>query len=124
MNSQSSKWILRALVAAAFIGVGAYHFVNPTLFVRMMPSFLPWHLELVWLSGVFEILGGVGLLIPMTRLVAVRGLLVLLAVVWIANWNLALNCIDPTGTGTVSCWMMWVRLPLQFVIAWAVWVSR
>ncbi|MEC8050274.1 MAG: hypothetical protein VX210_05720, partial [Myxococcota bacterium] len=53
--------------ALSFITVGVMHFTHEYIFLPMMPEFLPYHLELVWLSGVFEILGGLGILVPQTR---------------------------------------------------------
>lgn len=75
--------------AALFVVAGVLHFVIPRTYVGIMPSWLPaWlpsPLMLVYLSGVFEALGGVGLLLPATRLAAAIGLIVLLAAVLPAN---------------------------------------
>lgn len=52
------KAVLRWLLALIMVGGGVNHFLSPAPYVAMMPSALPWHLPLVYLSGVFEILGG------------------------------------------------------------------
>lgn len=89
----------------------------------MMPSYLPWHAELVWISGVFEILGGVGLLIPATRRFSGWGLLALLVAVFPANLNMALNNIAlPIEGMPHSQTALWVRLPFQLVLAAEVWL--
>ena len=108
--------VLRVLVGIGFIGIGLIHFVTPEPFLKIMPSVLPWHLSLVYLSGAFEILGGVGLLIPKTRRVATWGLLLLLLAVFPANINMAVNEIYLEGMPREP-WLLWVRLPFQLVFA-------
>jgi uncharacterized membrane protein len=58
------KSVLRVLLAIFMITAGTLHWVTPDPFVQIVPSFLPYPLALVYISGVFEILGGVGLLVP------------------------------------------------------------
>jgi uncharacterized membrane protein len=70
-------------------------------------------------SGVAEIAGGLGLLVPRTRRAAAWGLIALFIAVFPANVNMAVNEL-PLGTKTVPAWTLWARLPLQLVlIAWA-----
>ena len=57
----------RLLLAGIFVFAGMMHFIIPASYVGIMPPWLPWHLGLVYLSGVLEMAGGVGLLIPRTR---------------------------------------------------------
>ncbi|HWU87139.1 MAG TPA: DoxX family protein, partial [Kofleriaceae bacterium] len=95
------------------------HFVSPATYVAMMPAALPWHLALVYVSGIAEIAGGLGLLVPRTRGAAAWGLIALFVAVFPANVNMAVNEL-PLGTATVPTWALWARLPLQLVlIAWA-----
>jgi uncharacterized membrane protein len=75
-------------------------------------------------SGVFEILGGVGLLVPATQRLAAWGLVALYVAVFPANVNMALHRI-PLGKMEMPVWALWARLPLQGVlIAWAFWFTR
>jgi uncharacterized membrane protein len=109
------------LLALFMVGVGALHFLTPEFFVRIVPDYLPAHAMLVAVSGVFEILGGVGLLVPRTRRMASYGLVALYVAVFPANVNMV---IHPELGGTVAPWLLWARLPLQAVlIAWALWVG-
>jgi uncharacterized membrane protein len=118
------KAVLRVLLALAMVGAGIMHFVDPAPFVRIVPPYLPWPLGLVYVSGVFEILGGVGLLPARTRSAAGWGLVALYIAVFPANLHMALHDI-PFGDEPVPPAMLWGRLPLQLVfIAWAWWVSR
>lgn len=118
------KVVLRWVLALFMIGGGLNHFLAPTPYVAMMPASLPWHLELVYVSGVFEILGGLGLLLPRTRRLAAWGLIALLIAIFPANLNMAINHLPLAGKH-VPQWALWARLPLQAVlIAWAWWFTR
>jgi uncharacterized membrane protein len=116
---------VRTLLALAMIAVGVLHFANPDPFVRIMPAWLPAPLPLVLVSGVFEILGGVGLLVPRTRAFAGLGLVALYVAVFPANVNMAVNHISLDPASPIPAWVLWLRLPLQAVlIACALWVRR
>ncbi|MEZ4398537.1 MAG: DoxX family protein [Kofleriaceae bacterium] len=118
------KTALRWLLTVGMVGAGANHFVSPEPYLGMMPSALPAPLALVYLSGVAEIAGGLGLILPSTRRVAAWGLVALLVAVFPANVNMAINQL-PLGTTVVPTWALWARLPLQAVfIAWAWWYTR
>lgn len=115
---------LRWLLTIGMVLAGINHFIDPATYVAMMPSALPWHLELVYASGVFEILGGLGLIHPRTRRLAGWGLIALLVAIFPANLNMAVNHL-PLGGQVVPEWALWGRLPLQVVfVLWAWWVSR
>jgi len=106
------------------VGAGVYHFVKPGAYVAMVPSVLPFPLALVYVSGVAEIAGGLGLLHPRTRRAAAWGLVLLLVAVFPANINMAINHLPLDGR-EVPAWTLWARLPLQAVmIAWAYWFTR
>ncbi len=112
-----------ALLGALFIAAGANHFRVPGFYLPMMPPYLPWHAGLIAVSGVCEILGGLGLLVPRTRCLAAYGLLALLVAVFPANVHMALHDIQPPGTH-ISPLMAWLRLPLQAILmAWVWWAG-
>ena len=93
------------------------------LTVAMVPDALPWHLALVYVSGVAEICGGLGLILPRTRRAAAWGLILLYLSVFPANVNMAVNHL-PLGGEPVPTWALWARLPAQAVlIAWAWWYT-
>ncbi|MBS1120245.1 MAG: hypothetical protein H6Q90_2473 [Deltaproteobacteria bacterium] len=118
------KTVLRWVLTIIMVGAGVSHFLNPAPFVAMMPEALPAHEALVYVSGGFEILGGLGLILPATRRLAAWGLIALLIAVFPANLNMAVNHL-PLGTTEVPTWALWARLPLQLVaIAWASWYTR
>jgi uncharacterized membrane protein len=105
-------------VGLFFIVAGANHFVNPKPYLSIMPSYLPAHAALVQISGVAEILGGIGVFPARTRRFAAWGLILLLVSVFPANLNSALHGIP----GSLPGWVLWCRLPLQPVLIW--WVYR
>ena len=111
--------ILKWLLAAVMTFAGVMHFVSPRGYIKIMPKWLPAPAALVAISGVFEVLGGVGLLIPATQVIAAWGLIALFVAVFPANLNMAMNNI-PLGRKPMPAWALWGRLPLQLVfIGWA-----
>ncbi len=108
------------LLAAGFSYVGIHHFVAPAFYVRIMPSYLPAPLALVYISGVFEVLGGLGLLVRRTRRLACWGLLALLVAVYPANIYMLMH---PELFAEFPLWALWLRMPLQFLAAAWIWYA-
>lgn len=118
------KLVMRWVLALLMVGVGITHFTSPDGFVKIMPAYLPWHLALVYISGFFEILGGVGLLIPKLQRAAAWGLIALFIAVLPANINMAIHGL-PFGDTQPSTFMLWARIPMQLIpIAWCWWLLR
>ncbi len=116
--------MLRAILAIGMITMGVLHFVRADAFVAVMPPYLPAPLMLVWISGVCEILGGAGVLVPRTRALAGLGLVLLYLAVFPANVHMALEEV-PVDGAVPPRWAMWARLPFQALfIAWAWWCTR
>jgi uncharacterized membrane protein len=115
---------LRWVLTVFFVGAGANHFIAPAAYVAMMPAVLPAPWALVYISGIAEMLGGLGLILPATRRLAAWGLIALLIAVFPANLNMAINHL-PLGTKTLPSWVLWGRLPLQLLlIAWVAVYAR
>lgn len=118
------KRIALFLLALFFVFAGVTHFTSPDFFTAIVPPALPAPLALVYVSGVFEILGGLGVLWPATRAAAGVGLVALLVAVYPANLYMAWAPERFVAQGT-PLWALYARLPLQFVfIAWAWWATR
>lgn len=110
------------LLSVFFTYAGFHHLIEPAFYVSIMPPWIPGHLELVYLSGVFEIMGGVGVLIPAVRSFAGLGLVALLVAVYPANLHMAFN---PELFPDIPVAALYVRLALQFVaFYWAYSVTR
>ncbi|MDQ2746153.1 MAG: DoxX family membrane protein [Acidobacteriota bacterium] len=116
------KNISKYLLAAIFILGGINHFIMPATYLRIMPSYLPAPLFLIYLSGFLETGFGIALLIPKYSRRAAFGLILLLVAVFPANINMAMN---PQLFPDISPLLLYLRLPLQLVmIAWAYWHTR
>ena len=115
-----TKLALKILLGVAMIGVGILHFVRPEGFVKIVPSYLPSPLALVYVSGFFEMLGGAGILIERTRRIAGLGLIALYVAVFPANINMAVNDIQPSNMHIPEP-LLWLRLPLQLALIWWAW---
>jgi uncharacterized membrane protein len=83
-----------------------------------MPPYLPWHPELVALSGAAEVALGLLVLVPRAAPAAGWGLVALLAAVFPANVHMALH---PDEYPRLPAWLLAARLPLQGVFAWWAW---
>ena len=122
LPSQLARRLALLALAVFFVVAGVLHFLNPDFYVAIMPPYLPAHLELVYLSGVFELVGGVAVLVAGVRVLAGWGLILLLIAVFPANLHTALH---PELFPDVSTVAMYARLPLQLVfIGWAYWATQ
>jgi uncharacterized membrane protein len=109
------------LLAIFMITAGIMHFVNSAFFLKVMPPYLPFHKELVLVSGAFEVLLGVLLLVPKTSRLAAWGIVALLIAVFPAN----LYVFQHQEILPVPPIVHLLRLPLQGVfILWAYWHTR
>src|SRR5271168_3327497 len=75
------------MIGLFYIGAGVNHFLNTGFYVPAMPAYIPWPLTMIYISGVAEILGGIGVLVPdgfvlaRTRAAAAWGIVALLVAV-------------------------------------------
>ncbi len=107
----------RILLGVLFLVAGALHFLITPVYVSIMPPYLPVPTLLVQISGVAEMLGGLGLLVPATQPFAAWGLILLLIAVLPANLHMALH---PGHWRAIPAWLLWARVPLQVpLIVWA-----
>ncbi|MFD1514182.1 DoxX-like family protein [Halomarina rubra] len=125
----SLKRPLLYLMSLLYIGAGVMHFLRPKVFARIVPPTLPRPLTLVYLSGVAEIVLGVGVLFRRTRRRSAWGLVGLLVAVFPANVYMATSTVPPETvserTAGVARLALWARLPFQAVLAlWAWWYTQ
>jgi len=122
LNKYKIKQAFKFIFGAFFVLAGINHFLNPAMYMAIMPSYLPWHRGLVYLSGIFEIIFGALLFFRRTTKLAAWGLIALLVAVFPANIQMALH---PELYAQFSPAALWFRLPLQFVlIAFVYWFAR
>ncbi len=117
MRDPFRRTVLRWLAAAFFVVAGVFHFVKPELYRQIVPPWLPMPQLVVVVSGIAEITGGFGLLIPPLRRVAGWGLIALLLAVFPANIYMALH----PANFHFAPWLLWARLPLQIIFLVWVW---
>tara|TARA_B100000427_G_scaffold291601_1_gene268505 strand:- start:311 stop:655 length:345 start_codon:yes stop_codon:yes gene_type:complete len=109
-----------------YINVGMKHFIDPYWFLHIIPPLLaPIGLELVYISGYYEIAFGIMLLVPMFRKIAGYGLILLLIAVYPANLYLAFYEEPQKLIGISAFAASWIRLPIQFIfLGLAYWHSK
>lgn len=104
-----------------FIAAGVNHFLHPDFYVSIMPPYLPWHRELVAVSGVIEILLGVAVMIPSTRTIAGWMLVAMLISFMPVHIHMAMH---PDQFPKIETWKILLRLPKQaLLIAWVYWAA-
>jgi len=105
------------LMAALYILAGVNHFYNPAFYEPIMPAYIGYHLPLIYVSGVCEMLLGL-LLIPFyTRKIAA---ILIMAMLIIFFWLHIQMLVDYTKSHDKHLWIAILRIPLQVVlIAWA-----
>ena len=118
------RFVMGCLLSAFYLAAGILHLKSPHGFVMIVPSYVPWPETVVWLTGIAEIAGATGLLIPKLRQMAGIGLALYAVCVFPANINHAINMIDVGGLPN-SWWYHAPRFLLQPVLVWwALYCSR
>jgi uncharacterized membrane protein len=142
---ERAKSVVRVLLGIVMVTMGVLHFARADDFAHVIPPMFPAPYWLVWISGVFEILGGIGILIPAgvlargeptqsgrarfadhsrrvlrTRSLAGWGLVLLYVAVFPANVYMAIEPIEVAGS-VPDRWVMYARLPFQPLLMWIAW---
>jgi uncharacterized membrane protein len=111
----------RLLLGIAFLGAGINHFAMPDHYEQIVPPSMKRNAKgLVVISGIAEIAGGLGVLLPWTRRPAGLGLIALLAAVFPANLYMART---PEHFRKIPRWALYARLPLQPLMMWWAWTA-
>jgi uncharacterized membrane protein len=119
-----AKYILIIISSIFYVIVGIKHFIDPNFFLAIVPPYLPYHLELVYVSGLFEILFGVMILFPKYRYWGSVGLILLLIAVFPANIYLFQSVEAQKAIGATQEIATW-RLPVQGIfILVAYWIRK
>lgn len=123
-QSTRAQSISAYVMAFFYFGAGVMHFVNPGFFEQIVPAALPWHLAIVYLSGVAEMLVGAGLVSRRTRRLAAWGVVALLVAVYPANLYHWLANVQIDGAAMPAVYHPIRALVQLLLIAWAVWLAR
>lgn len=109
----------RMSLAVFFVFTGASHFLMPQEMAQMLPASMPLRVEIIYLTGVLEVLGAIGLLVPGLERLASVALILFLIGVLPANVYAAINSVD-FGAHALGAVYLLARVPFQlFVIGWA-----
>ena len=119
-----SSWKAAGLLAVVimFLFTGSTHFTSMKQdYVAMLPGFVPMKVSIIHLTGVLQIMGAIGLLVPRTRRLAGIGLALLLIGMFPGNVYAALNDVPFRGEPPTP---LWLRTPIQiFYIGMVLWTS-
>lgn len=116
------KKIFLGLFVVFYIFSGVRHFIDPDFYVKLMPPYLPLHLELVYLSGVVEILLGLLAAVPRWRAYAAWCVIAMLVAFMPVHIHMVAN---PELYPEVPEIGLWIRLPVQALfMLWAYWFTR
>ena len=110
-----AKNIVGCLLGLPFVWIGIQHFVNPKAFNEIVPRYLGAPSFWTYASGVLEILLGLGIMIPVTRTISARLLVVLVLAMSLANLNMYLNDI-PFNGNLLSATGHAIRLIIQILL--------
>ena len=122
MNKADIKSFSIIIMSGFYISIGLSHFTDPNWFLQIVPPYLPYKLDLVYISGFFEIIFGIMLITPSLKHYAAWGLILLLIAVFPANIYLAQTNGAAMNTSPL---VAWARLPFQFLfIGIAYWHTK
>lgn len=118
---QPVKSVLRYAMAAFYVVAGVNHFRDPDFYASLMPPYVPFHTELVALTGALEIVLGVLVALPRTAPIAAWGIIVMLLAFLPAHVHMLVNNhLYPQAPTS----MLWLRFPIQaLLILWAFWYT-
>jgi uncharacterized membrane protein len=109
-------------MAILYIGAGINHFLNPDFYLPMMPPYIPAPSTMILLSGVIEVLLGVGLWVPKTRSFAAWAIIAMLFAFMPVHIHMLVNAEQYSD---IPVAVLWARLPLQALfVAWAYWHTK
>ena len=107
--------IFALIYGIPFILIGIEHFKEPQKFVDIVPKYMPFALFLVYLTGVMEILVGLGIIYPETRELTGRLTVLFLIAIYPANFNMWINDVPFNGTRLTTQGHL-VRLSVQILL--------
>ena len=107
------------LMGVIYSVLGVLHFTNTTFYRPLMPKFLPAHDFMIYLSGIAEIVLGIGVFFIATRSYALWGIIAMLAIFLIVH----VNMLFPENQLGIQPWKLWSRIPIQFILMYWAYVN-
>ena len=120
---QLIKFIIAVILGFLMIHIGIHHFRNPQIYDDIVPTYLGFPRFWTLLSGIVEIILGIGLIIKFSRQITARFLIVFYLVVYLANLNMWVNDIPFSGNNLSQIGHS-IRLLIQIIlIIICIWIS-
>ncbi|WP_031425967.1 MauE/DoxX family redox-associated membrane protein [Flavimarina sp. Hel_I_48] len=105
------------LMGIMYVIAGCMHFIKPAIYLRIMPRYLPAPKLLVYLSGLAEIILGIAVCFPLTKDLALWGIMLMLALFFMVHFHMLSS--EKAAAGFPK-WLLIVRILMQFgLIYWA-----
>ena len=112
------KWFLLKVILALFlIFGGVQHFISPNNYIPFVPSFLPFTLAIVYVSGLFEILFGLALFFKKLEIIGAWGILILMLLFLPIHISDVFSETPAVGSHNAAL----IRLPVQFLLIFIAW---
>jgi len=108
------------IMAAVYIIAGIMHFIIPKVYMRVMPRYLSNHKFWVYLSGVVEVLLGIGLCFPKLKNICIYLIIAMLLVFLFTIHFYMLS--SKKATAGIPKWILILRIPLQFGLMYWAWI--
>ena len=94
---QKFRNVIGIFLGIPFVLIGYDHFICPEIYDPLVPDYMGNPRFWTILSGIFEIVLGLGIMIPFTRIYSAKSLALLLITLYLANLNMWLNDIPFNG---------------------------
>ena len=107
------------VMAVCYLLAGVFHFVRPRFYLKIMPPWVPYHMQMVYASGMCEIVCALLLLNSATQKAGAWALIILLIAIFPANIQMAINF---ARVNNPYLWVAILRLPLQLLFIWFAWI--
>jgi uncharacterized membrane protein len=112
------KQISLYIMTAFYVISGIMHFVRPDTYNAIVPRWLPYSMEIVYISGIAEIICALLLLFPATMRLGAWLIILVLIAVFPANIQMAVNYYHNHNP---YFWLSVLRLPFQILLIWWAW---
>ena len=124
INIDLLRLFLAIIYGSWFIYIGIQHFLDPDWFEPIVPKIIGYPLFWVYISGVFEIMLGILVIIPSSRRIASVGFIIFLVVLYWANIKMWINDIE-IGENKLSHQQHVIRAIIQIILITIVaWIGK
>ncbi|WP_417887382.1 hypothetical protein [Zunongwangia sp.] len=110
-------WHLYLMGILYFIA-GINHFIKPNMYAKIIPPYIPAHFSMVYLSGIAEILLGIGVCFTATKNYAIYGIITMLILFFTVHFYMLSS---PEAGAGLPKWLLILRIPLQLLLIWWAW---